>query len=99
MGIVGTVVIVSFLYYLTWFGWAFWFVVAIAVNGLLGAAKAVRNPEWYVRQQEPELIIITPRMEKRVIRSLIITKVVVTCVLGITAWHLGTRAGYFNISN
>jgi hypothetical protein len=105
MGIFG-LVIVAVLYWNEWFGLAFWLIVAIIINGVLGLIQAARNPSWYWAKRWREgvdrdgpPIIIDPRRHGRAMIELFIVKGITIPVFVFLAWHLGTRAGYFNFSN
>ena len=99
VGIVG-LIIVAILYWYGWFGLAFWMVVAVIINGVLGAIRAIKNPDWFWakrRRDAPGLdpIIVTPDDTRRLLIEMCIVKGLTIPIYIVLAWYLGSRAGYF----
>jgi len=73
------------------FGWvkvAFWIITFLIVNGVVGTARALLDPDWY--QAKAAEAGATPNL-----RRLALSNISKILFLSWVAWRIGLAAGYF----
>jgi hypothetical protein len=83
----GIAIVAGGFYLVGYYDWCFWILIFAMANGLLGAIRAVANPEWYVRNA------IAAGVEPNYV-MLFATKAVIIVILAPIAWYVGKLAGY-----
>ena len=91
----GVIVFCLILYIAELYVAAFWVIVFVIANGLLGAIRAVLNPDWYYNERMKAGLNSGMLNTEKQLKRMIITKFVIVLVLSSIAWHIGQKAGYF----
>lgn len=83
----------GFLYVIGEYKLAFWLTVFGIVNSVGAVVRALINPDWY--HQKRAEAGLAPDFSGTGIKSLLVIKIAVVCVLLWAAWRAGEKAGYF----
>jgi hypothetical protein len=72
--------------------WAFWFVAAAVMSGLLVVLRSVFDPSWYLVKRRQDGLYDASDYS---LKSWLMAKFVSTAILVCAAWWLGSAAEYF----
>jgi hypothetical protein len=83
----------GFFYVIGEYKLAFWISALGIVNHAGAAVRAVVDPDWYMRKRIEANLPVD--LFNSGIRSLLVIKAIMICVLLWAAWRAGMQAGYF----
>jgi hypothetical protein len=88
-------VVAAVAYFLSYYAFSFWVILACIANGLVGVAWVARNPHGFARKMQAAGIPTDWFNPWREVMALVFGKAITLAVMGLFAWYLGERAGYF----